>query len=284
MSQFLSLLLGSTLLLTATYANQLLGAASDTANGPGSNQSCPVPDARKSQTGNDHKVQYVIDGDTLELSSGIRVRIIGINAPELERKTSGAQPFAYSSRNLVLDLLSSTSNTVRLIPGTQTLDEYGRSLYHVQLADNRNLAIEMLRNGMAVQSAVAPNTLCASTYANAEISARNGEKGIWQNADFWRKNKRKLDARTKGFFMVTGRVKYQKLLLNRKKKQTKSSPDSHYLKFTLQNGLIVTFDQPSTLTTSDLTGKLIEVRGWIYTFKGKPRLNLHHSANLTIIE
>ena len=44
------------------------------------------------------RVEAVVDGDTLRLADGRRVRLIGVNAPELHDRSGHAEPGAVSAR------------------------------------------------------------------------------------------------------------------------------------------------------------------------------------------
>jgi endonuclease YncB( thermonuclease family) len=53
-----------------------------------------------------HTVRWVNDGDTVVLTTGHRIRYIGLNAPEIDHEDQKAQPHGYQARafnkNLVL--------------------------------------------------------------------------------------------------------------------------------------------------------------------------------------
>lgn len=54
---------------------------------------CPVPSGLASVA-----VQRVVDGDTLRLSDGRSVRMIGLNTPELGKQGRSDEPFAVAAR------------------------------------------------------------------------------------------------------------------------------------------------------------------------------------------
>ena len=235
-------------------------------------------------------VRHVIDGDTVELTSGKRVRIIGINAPEIYHRDNREQPFASSSRNKVLEIIRGPLNRdtdkphkVTLIAGEEKVDQHGRLLYHLISQDGKNTALALVSAGLAVQSAVSPNTHCANRYKLAEEDARKHRRGLWKKPGFWLSRKRTLPKSTKGFRIVTSRVTKQKVFTT---KQSKNSPNKRgkFIKLSLANGSSVFASLPMQLPYSDLTGKKIEVRGWFYTQRGKPAVTLHHPANLHILE
>src|SRR5690606_25821544 len=82
--------------------------------------------------------RYVIDGDTLELVDGRRVRLIGINAPEIGRRGKPSEPYAQKAR-VELERLAGESG-LRLVVGVEPKDRYGRTLGH--LFDARGANIE----------------------------------------------------------------------------------------------------------------------------------------------
>jgi len=229
-------------------------------------------------------ISRVTDGDSLVLANSDRVRIIGINAPELYHRNKREQPFASTAKEYAAELLGLSSSghrpTVTLIPGREPSDEHGRSLYHVILEDGRSLAEELVRAGLAVQSAVFPNTRCASAYAQVEVTARDQRMGLWRKPDFWLRKQTKLPKPGKGFHIIQDRV--DKHAVRRGKKGV-----THQL--TLDNGarLFVPTEQSRAFSDaypSVLTGKMVEIRGWFYHFRRRSTVNLHHPANLRVLD
>lgn len=82
----------------------------------------------------------IIDGDTLEIESGEKVRLLGIDAPEKgERYSSEAGIFL---EKMVLN------KTVVLEFGSEKYDRYGRILAYLYV-DRKNVNIELVKNGLA---------------------------------------------------------------------------------------------------------------------------------------
>ena len=48
----------------------------------------------------DYRVKWVVDGDTIVLNEGSKVRYIGINAPELQRDDHIGEPYANEAKRL----------------------------------------------------------------------------------------------------------------------------------------------------------------------------------------
>ncbi len=122
----------------------------------------------KSQT----KVVRVVDGDTIELESGEKVRYIGINAPET------GQPFASSASALNSTLV--LGKTVTLEFDVQTKDQYGRLLAYVYV-DTVMVNTHIVQEGMAVIATFAPNVKYQDAILKAQQEARESCKGMWES-------------------------------------------------------------------------------------------------------
>jgi micrococcal nuclease len=75
------------------------------------------------------KVRWVVDGDTIILNDGRRVRYIGIDAPETGYKERKAEPFANEARAYNVKLVA--RKQVRLEFDIDRKDDYGRLLAYV---------------------------------------------------------------------------------------------------------------------------------------------------------
>ena len=92
------------------------------------------------------RVAAVIDGDTIHLANGVRVRYLGINAPEKEGKGPAeflAQEAAQFNRRLVLH------KEVRLEYGPERQDRFNRLLAYVFLDNGQFVNGEMVKKGLA---------------------------------------------------------------------------------------------------------------------------------------
>lgn len=228
-------------------------------------------------------IAKIIDGDSVELDTGEKVRIIGINAPELYPRNKREERFASAAQDRLETLLYSGSRKkvgqVTLIAGIEPTDQHGRSLYHVLLPSGKNIALELLSEGLAAQSAVSPNTRCALAFAKAESQARQSEHGIWQNPDFWLIKQRKLPNSPLGFYIVRDSVKKHRVI------NTKRGPAQV---LSLKNGtnIFVSAEENELFMQNfpkKLTNKTIEIRGWFYLYRRKATVNFNHPANLQVL-
>ena len=136
---------------------------------------CPLPEA-----GEPMRVERVVDGDTVRLAGGRRVRLIGINAPELGGQGRAGEPFAQAARRALEVRVRESGDTLRLVPGLERRDAHGRELAHLYDRDGRNLAALLLEDGLAFQVAVAPNLRLVDCHRQLERRARVARRGLWE--------------------------------------------------------------------------------------------------------
>ena len=127
------------------------------------------------------RVMRAVDGDTLlvRLASGARerVRVIGVDTPE--DVAPGRPVQCWSRRAAAFTQRALAGRMVRLVPGRERHDRYGRLLAYVRRADGLDLEVELLRGGFARTLAIAPNVDRAAHYATLEIEARRAGRGLW---------------------------------------------------------------------------------------------------------
>ncbi len=207
---------------------------------------CPTPAGLSSVS-----VQRVVDGDTLRLSDGRSVRMIGLNTPELGKQGRSDEPFAVAARKRLEVLVADSGGRVGLLPGKQAKDHYGRTLAHVYSTNGTNLEAQMLADGLGFQVAVAPNVDLVACQQAAERSARQAGRGLWRQSPVLKAEQ----IRTSGFAVVSGRV--SKVQRNRGGIWIELQ-DSVVLR--VAPNLVRQFDNAWLQT---LQGRQIEARGWV---------------------
>ncbi len=120
-------------------------------------------------------VERVVDGDTVRLEGLDRVRLIGIDAPELG---ASPEPCGRAATAFVERLLPPGAR-VRYAPGAEPRDRYGRLLADVRLPDGRLVARLLAERGFARPLAIEPNTRHASELEAAAARARAAGRGVW---------------------------------------------------------------------------------------------------------
>ncbi len=215
----------------------------------------------------------VIDGDTLQLDDGRRLRLIGVNAPERGRNGQATEPLALRAWHR-LERLAGPGSHLRLRWGKEKKDRYGRLLAHVFNADGRNLSASLLAAGMGAAIQIPPNLWAYQCYLQAEKRARKRHRGIWRQAYFAPLDANHLAAGVHGFHFIRGRLSRigkskTALWLNIGKRFALRIPkkELHYFKK-------IRFDR--------LIGHELTARGWIYAYRGQWGMNLHHPASLEI--
>ena len=124
-----------------------------------------------------HRVDRVVDGDTIRIDTGELVRYIGINAPELARDNRPAEPLAMEAFQLNRRLTS--SQPLRLAPDVEHVDRYHRRLAYVYDAAGNFINRDILSRGMAYALPTSPNRRFESTLLDAQRDAMRRGIGLW---------------------------------------------------------------------------------------------------------
>jgi micrococcal nuclease len=132
-----------------------------------------------SSAANWNQVKWVVDGDTVVLNDGQKVRYIGINAPELAHNDHPAEPFGEASKKF--NALLVNRKKVRLEFDKERFDRYQRLLAYVFLKNATFVNAEILSNGFAYLLKHRPNLKYDEILLQAQRSAMSAKKGIWQN-------------------------------------------------------------------------------------------------------
>jgi endonuclease YncB( thermonuclease family) len=121
-------------------------------------------------------VRSVIDGDTIVVSTLGRVRLLGIDAPEIGRGFDTSAPFGREARERLTQLL--LHRWVRLEQDGATLDTYNRHLAYVVTGDGTFVNATMVREGLARVSA-RTQLMRLNELQHAEAEAQTFRRGMW---------------------------------------------------------------------------------------------------------
>ncbi len=142
---------------------------------PASHSQTPAPAPEKAL------VVHVFDGDTILISSRgrkLKVRLLGIDAPEKEGPYTKAEPLGEEAGRRATAL--ALRKKVTLIYGGDSLkDKHGRYLAHVILPDGRTLNEIMLEEGLAEAYRKFKYSR-KKRYHKLEAKAKAACRGIWR--------------------------------------------------------------------------------------------------------
>lgn len=205
-------------------------------------------------------VAKVQDGDTLKLSDGRSVRVLGINAPEIKVGQKPGQPLGRESLASARQFVARAGGEVRLAFDAERRDHYGRWLAHVYDKSGRSLAAEQIRAGMAFQISVPPNRAQESCLAAIESMMRKRSAGVWRHPYWGSAQAASLTLNDTGFRLVRGKV--MRVDVN----------SSVWIE--LDGELVVQIRKQDwkgfgKRDWKALAGKNLEVRGWITAREGK---------------
>lgn len=140
------------------------------------------------------EVTRVADGDTLTLvtreGTKLKVRLYGIDAPEIRHEEMPGQPYAEESKTALEALTLGKRVTVEIVD----VDTHGRVVGIVR-RDGLDINRDMVRSGFAWAYRRFLSAPYASGYIDVERDARRRGLGLWKQAnpdppwDFKRRNR-----------------------------------------------------------------------------------------------
>jgi micrococcal nuclease len=143
----------------------------------------PLPTASAADgslpAGVDVAVARVIDGDTIEVAGGERVRLIGVDTPETKDPNRPVGCFGKEASAFTASLLPAGTK-VRLVGDAEQRDRYGRLLAYVyRRADGLFVNAELLRRGFGQLLTIPPNVAHTDEFAAIARQAREAAQGLW---------------------------------------------------------------------------------------------------------
>ncbi|MBL0309493.1 MAG: thermonuclease family protein [Bacteroidetes bacterium] len=127
-------------------------------------------------------VTKIVDGDTFWADNGtkegIKVRLIGVDAPE-SRKTLKKEIGYYGkeAKDYLTKMLAGKS--VKLVRDVDSLDRFGRTLSYVYLEDGTFVNADLMKNGYAMILTIPPNVKFAKEFVKLQREARENHRGLW---------------------------------------------------------------------------------------------------------
>ncbi len=122
--------------------------------------------------------KYVIDGDTIVLSDGRKVRYLEINAPEIPHKDKEGEPLGKIAKRFNEALVK--GKVIKILPSrTKPYDRFGRVLAHVFLLNGKLVSEILVRKGLAHVCFFERPDKYAQRLLSAQRSAIIYKRGIW---------------------------------------------------------------------------------------------------------
>jgi len=215
-------------------------------------------------------VKYVIDGDTVILSNGEKVRLLGINTPEVNHKNSrlseaGAET---AKRWLINEILG---QPVQLQKSIEHHDKYGRTLAFLKNTKGQNINLMLVEKGLATINIFPPNTLYSKQLIEAQQLAEKNTRGLWGDR-FYRVTKASLIPKTK----IKGWNRYKATV-----DRVEASPTGY--KLWLENTVYLWVAKKNLPWFADIyqyQGENIEVRGWVGKWGENWSINVRHPSQI----
>lgn len=137
------------------------------------------PDDPRLGSGKDGFVRVIAvhDGDTVSIiinNREERVRLIGIDAPEL-----GQEPWGRRAKRKLQEIIRKSDRTVKIELDVEERDRYGRLLAYLWTKDGRLINEEMIKGGYAFLYTVPPNVRYVERLREAQEVASKRKIGIW---------------------------------------------------------------------------------------------------------
>lgn len=129
------------------------------------------------QESGQYVVKTVIDGDTIELSNGEKVRYIGVDTPEFESSQKKAEKFAEEAYQANRKMVE--NRKVKLEFDVEQRDQYGRLLAYVYTEDGIMVNEWLVANGYAKTVVFPPNVRYVDRFKHLEKEAQKQKIGLW---------------------------------------------------------------------------------------------------------
>lgn len=122
------------------------------------------------------QVVRVIDGDTIELDGGEKVRLIGVDTPETVHPNKPVEYFGKEASKFTKNMVE--GKFLKLEYDWQRTDKYGRMLAYVYLLDGTFVNAEIIKQGYGFAYTKYPFKYLEK-FREYERQARENHRGLW---------------------------------------------------------------------------------------------------------
>ena len=227
-------------------------------------------------------INEVIDGDTVVSASGKRIRLLGIDSPEINWEQGGAEFFGWEARDYLIEQL--LNKNVNLEYDIDKKDDYGRSLAYIFL-DGENFNLKLLEQGYAGLMLVSPNDKYRKIFIRAADEARKNRRGIWNKLEYYSDKLPIITYREAEKYIGEEVIVKGKIVNTAKTEEVSFLNFSHNYQNTLSlvifNDNLIKFSyQP----VDYLKERQIKVMGRVKLYKGVPEIIVEEAENIMLIE
>jgi endonuclease YncB( thermonuclease family) len=218
-------------------------------------------------------VKKVFDGDTILLNNGQKVRLLGINTPEVAGPNKDNEVGGEAAKSWLKQTLE--HRKVRLEGDVEKQDKYQRTLAYVFTEDKQHINLALVKQGLAVINIYPPNLKYVDTLLAAQKVAEKAGLGIWGNSAYSPQSYQSItEDGYKGWKRITGRIT-----------SVKKTRKYSYLQFSEQVSIRIENRWLNLFPSlQDYIGKNLEARGWINKNRDHYSVQIRHPAELKYID
>ena len=228
------------------------------------------PDAKKVEIKASYSfatVKTVYDGDTVVLQDGRKIRLLGINTPEVQHRDKLADAGGEDAKKWLIAKLKNTR--VRVETDVEKTDSYGRTLGYLLTENKEHINVLLVAAGLAQVSIFPPNLKYVQDFVTASQQAEANKLGIWQRPEYAPIPVEQLtEAGHSGWTRIIGKVR-----------SVHPARKFVYLEFTDRFDARIDMEWLSLFPDlNSYQGKTIEVRGWLNKRKDKFSMLIRHPS------
>ena len=214
-----------------------------------------------------YKVKTVYDGDTVVLEDGRKIRLLGINTPEVQHRDKMAEAGGEEAKLWLMNKLQHAK--VRMEIDAEKTDKYGRTLAHLFTEEKEHINLSLVKAGLATVSIYPPNLLYVNELVAAEKQAEKTKIGIWQRPEYAAIPISSLtEAGHPGWTRLEGKVV-----------SIRNTRKYIYLEFSSQVDARIERKWLSLFPdVNDYLDKTVEIRGWLNKSKNHFSLLIRHPS------
>lgn len=131
-----------------------------------------------------YTVIKIIDGDTIEIETIGKVRLIGIDTPETKDPRKEVQCFGQEATNKITEIIGKGRVFIEYDESQGLTDKYGRTLVYIFLEDGTFINYEMIKQGYAFEYTYNKPYKYQSMFKEAQIDAQSNLNGLWGSCEY----------------------------------------------------------------------------------------------------